>query len=413
MTTAMTPPEVAAPAPRRILALDGGGVRGMLSLQYLRAIEGLLRARYGRPELRLCEYFDLIGGTSTGAIIAAGLVLGMSVDDIEGLYRDLATRIFRKPWYAVGAFGPKFARGALVTALQDAFGAETTLGSARLKTGLLVVAKRMDSGSSWVVTNCPRDPFFLPVQGRKRVGKSNMLLWQVVRASTAAPHYFKPEMLVIGSWLDPASGQVVSDSGEFVDGGVTPFNNPSLACLRAALIPAYGFGFEAGPDRLLLVSVGTGLGRRGLGLATGLRRLAGVYAVNALKALMDDCNTDVELTLQWLSTSHTARRIDGLVGTAQGHAPFARPWLTYQRYNLRFEHRDFRDSLPHTLVPEAADALAKAFASTWPQAELDRLAAMDRPDNMADLKRLGALVSTTVHSEHFPPAFDRWPTTTQ
>jgi predicted acylesterase/phospholipase RssA len=400
-------------APRRILALDGGGVRGMLTLQYLRAIEATLRDRYGRPNLRLHEYFDLIGGTSTGAIIAAGLALGKSVDEIEDLYAQLARRIFGKPWYALGAFAPKFGHGALVRALQDAFGADTTLGSGRIRTGLLVVAKRMDTGSSWVVTNCPRDPYFQPVPGKKRVGNCNMLLWQVVRASTAAPHYFKPEALVIGSWLDPSTGRAVSDSGEFVDGGVTPFNNPALQCLRAAVIPAYGFNFSAGPDRLFLVSVGTGLRRRGPGKAAGLRRIAGIYAVHALLALMDDCNTDVELTLQWLSRSDTARRIDGLLGTLEGHAPFGRPLLTYQRYNIRFEQRYFRETLPRTLPAEVADELAARFAIGWPQPALDRLARMDKPANMPALKELGTLVSRVVQPAHFPAAFDPWPVTTR
>ena len=146
----------------------------MLTLQYLRAVETMLRARYGRPDFRLHEYFDLIGGTSTGAIIAAGLALGRSVDEIECLYRDLATRIFTKPWYSIGAFTPKFGHASLVRALQDAFGAGTTLGSDRLKTGLLVIAKRMDSGSPWVVTNSQRDPYFFPTAGQKRVGNCNM-----------------------------------------------------------------------------------------------------------------------------------------------------------------------------------------------------------------------------------------------
>jgi predicted acylesterase/phospholipase RssA len=397
----------------RILALDGGGVRGMLTLQYLRAIEATLRDRYGRPDLCLHEYFDLIGGTSTGAIIAAGLALGKSVDEIEDLYVHLARRIFSKPWYAIGAVGPKFGHGALVGALQDAFGADTTLGSNRLRTGLLVVAKRMDTGSSWVVTNCPRDPYFQPVAGKKRVGNCNMLLWQVVRASTAAPHYFKPEALVIGSWLDPTTGRSVSDSGEFIDGGVTPFNNPALQCLRAALIPAYGFNFSAGEDSLLLVSVGTGLRRRGAGKATGIRRVAGIYAVNALLGLMDDCNTDVELTLQWLSRSDTARRIDGLVGTLEGHAPFGRRLLTYQRYNLRFEQRQFAESLPRMLPAGLADELATRFATDWPQPVLDRLARMDKPGNMPALKALGTLVSRVVQPAHFPAVFDPLPVATR
>jgi patatin-like phospholipase/acyl hydrolase len=63
--------------PKRILALDGGGIRGVLTLEYLEAIEALLRQRRNDPDLLLSDYFDLIGGTSTGSIIAAGLACGV------------------------------------------------------------------------------------------------------------------------------------------------------------------------------------------------------------------------------------------------------------------------------------------------------------------------------------------------
>ncbi len=59
-----------AGGPKRVLALDGGGIRGAITLGILEKIETLLRVQHGRPDLRLCEYFDLIGGTSTGSIIA-------------------------------------------------------------------------------------------------------------------------------------------------------------------------------------------------------------------------------------------------------------------------------------------------------------------------------------------------------
>jgi predicted acylesterase/phospholipase RssA len=66
------------PGPTRILALDGGGVRGALTLSYLERMETLLRERAGGgDDVRLCDYFDLIGGTSTGSIIATGLALGL------------------------------------------------------------------------------------------------------------------------------------------------------------------------------------------------------------------------------------------------------------------------------------------------------------------------------------------------
>jgi patatin-like phospholipase/acyl hydrolase len=76
-------------SPKRILSLDGGGIRGILTLEYLGVIETILRKRSGRDDFRLCDYFDLIGGTSTGSIIAAGLACGMLVDQLKQLYRDL------------------------------------------------------------------------------------------------------------------------------------------------------------------------------------------------------------------------------------------------------------------------------------------------------------------------------------
>ncbi len=77
-----------SPGPKRILALDGGGVRGIVSLAILERIEAILRERAPPPgsgPFRLAHYFDLIGGTSTGSIIAAGLALGFSVDEIRSL----------------------------------------------------------------------------------------------------------------------------------------------------------------------------------------------------------------------------------------------------------------------------------------------------------------------------------------
>jgi len=70
---------------KRILALDGGGIRGILTLEYLGVMEKILRQRSGNDDLLLCDYFDLIGGTSTGSIIAAGLACGMTVADLQQL----------------------------------------------------------------------------------------------------------------------------------------------------------------------------------------------------------------------------------------------------------------------------------------------------------------------------------------
>ena len=78
------------PGPRRMLALDGGGIRGVLTLSILKAIETQLGVA------RLSEYFDYIAGTSTGAIIASGLATGMSVDELIDFYRKTGTAMFQR-----------------------------------------------------------------------------------------------------------------------------------------------------------------------------------------------------------------------------------------------------------------------------------------------------------------------------
>ena len=82
--------------PKRILSLDGGGLRGMMTIQVLKKIESLLRQRFDDEKMLLSDYFDLIAGTSTGAIIAAGLSLGMTVDEIDKHYCDLGEKVFKR-----------------------------------------------------------------------------------------------------------------------------------------------------------------------------------------------------------------------------------------------------------------------------------------------------------------------------
>ena len=88
---------------KRILALDGGGIRGALTLGYLQRIEDVLKEQSDDKEnFRLSDYFDLIGGTSTGAIIASCLAIGMKVSQITDLYMKLSR------WLLVMSFGILF-----------------------------------------------------------------------------------------------------------------------------------------------------------------------------------------------------------------------------------------------------------------------------------------------------------------
>jgi uncharacterized protein len=78
---------------KKLLAIDGGGIRGVLALEVLQRIEDLLKAKSGRPDFTLAGYFDYIAGTSTGGIIAAGLAIGMSVEEILAFYQDAAAQM--------------------------------------------------------------------------------------------------------------------------------------------------------------------------------------------------------------------------------------------------------------------------------------------------------------------------------
>ena len=87
------------PGPKRLLALDGGGIRGIITLGYLETLERLLQERFQRQEYRLVDYFDLIGGTSTGSLIATLLALGWSAAEVKDAYLELAEDVFKPNHY--------------------------------------------------------------------------------------------------------------------------------------------------------------------------------------------------------------------------------------------------------------------------------------------------------------------------
>lgn len=373
-----------AVGPKRILALDGGGLRGVLTLGILRELESTLRAEHGdEPSFRLGHYFDLIAGTSTGAIIAAALALGMSVDEVHGHYMRLGEFVFKRSLLRRGVVQAKYDGKKVAQSLRGVYG-DRRLDSPDFLTGLMVVTKRLDTGSTWPITNNPQGQFFSAGEGESYIPNGHYPLWQVVRASTAAPTFFDPEQIEIG--LPEAGKKPVV--GQFVDGGVSPHNNPSLAALMTATMDGYRLRWPAAADQLLLVSVGTGKANAERGRSAADRLAVGL-AVGALSNLMEDCADQVEAMMQWLSHSPTARPIDLEMGTAcppLGGAALC----TYLRYNVLF-----RD-----------DWCAKHLGERFTPEQLKSLEAMDEPDNIGELDRIGRLAGKKlVHAQHFPAAF--------
>jgi len=249
------------PAPRaRLLSFDGGGIRGLFALQYAKRIEKLLREKSGNPNMVLADHFHYIGGTSTGAIIAAFIAWGLPVDRIEELYKENARAMFQKSAWRHRFTSHRFVAEGLSAFLKNFFveddGSPATLGSAKLRSLLLVVTRNASTGSPWPISNNPHAKYNHPDSPGNNL---QIPLWQLVRASTAAPTFFPPEVLT-----------VKGDHGEpltfaFEDGGVTPFNNPAHLLQLMATLPEYRLGWATGTNYLSLVSIGTGGTRLGRG----------------------------------------------------------------------------------------------------------------------------------------------------
>lgn len=234
--------------PRAILALDGGGIRGALTLEVLAEIERQLAAATGRgAAFRLCDVFDYVGGTSTGAIIAAGLARGKSVRELQDFYAEAGPLMFEKE-KLLGRLRNLYTADPLKAKLQEVFGADTTLEPEHLKTLLLVVTRNATTDSPWPVTSNPRAKYNALDRADCNL---RIPLWQLVRASTAAPIFFPPEVL---AW-DPDDPR---KTFVFVDGGITPYNCPAFLLFRLATLPEYRLGWPTGERKLMIVSVGTG-----------------------------------------------------------------------------------------------------------------------------------------------------------
>lgn len=369
------------PGPKRILALDGGGTLGVVELAFLARIEALLRARAGGdPAFRLGDWFDLIGGTSTGAIIAAGLATGMSVAEITRVYLELGPQAFRRRrWRPIGLV-PRFDARPLERLLEAQFG-ERTLDSDDIRTGLAIMARRFDTGSPWLISNNPRAPYWEDPADDSFVGNRHFRLAQVVRASTAAPGFFRPQWLQVVPRAKPVL---------FVDGGLSPYNNPSLALLMLTQARAFGLQWPLGPEQLLLVSIGAGQHRRGWAGAAP-PATAGSLALHALLDAVADAQVLTLTLLQWFSEPAVRWRINSEIGDFAGEVLGGRPLLGFVRYNMPLE----------------AEWLETELGLGITSRELARLRRFDDPAHMQKLHAMATKVAERqVRPEHFSAPFD-------
>lgn len=188
--------------PYRILALDGGGLRGIFTAAVLAEAEDA----YGPAFL---DSFDMLAGTSTGGIIALGLASGRTCREMLDFYREAGSKIFENPRSIRRFVGPKYDRGPLDVLLREEFGETARMND--LNKSVCITAHDLVSGTTrvWKDDHSPE----------LRVG-GDLLVWKVAAATSAAPTYLAPVQLH------------AADS--HVDGGVWG-NNPAMVGITEAV----------------------------------------------------------------------------------------------------------------------------------------------------------------------------------
>jgi len=203
---------------RRILAIDGGGIKGAFPAAFLAAIEEATGKR-------IADHFDLIAGTSTGGIIALGLGLGLSAKDILRFYQENGRQVFGQEadgiglWGRVSSFwrkqerrvrqlvGPAYDPLALKTALEGAFGAKRLADST---VRLVIPAYSINTRSVYV---------FKTAHHKRFEFDHKQTAVDVALATAAAPTYFPAHAL--------------ADDTQLVDGGVWANNPAGMAAVEA------------------------------------------------------------------------------------------------------------------------------------------------------------------------------------
>jgi hypothetical protein len=209
-------------------------------------------------------------------------------------------------------------------------------------------------------------------------------LWQIVRASTAAPVFFPPEVV----WWDP---QDDSKAFVFVDGGLTPYNNPAFLLYRMATEPAYRLNWAGGEDKLLVISVGTGAAAA---LVEGVddpdRGLLGNVAALP-SALMYAAMVDQDTNCRSIGRCVHGAPIDREVGDMIPRDDGGKMISLSQDLGRRFLYARYNADLSR----EGLDALG--LNDIKPQ----NVQKLDSVDYIPDLRKVGRKLAKEINIEHF------------
>lgn len=372
--------------PRKLLAMDGGGIRGVMTLEVLEKIESDLQKSLGRgDDFVLADYFDYVAGTSTGAIIATCLSLGMRIDAIRKFYVESGPAMFDKTNLLRRYFRNKFHDEKLAAKLREVIGEqakaqgvapkpgekEISLGTDALKTYLTLVLRNATTDSPWPISNNPDAKYNDCTRPDCNL---NLPLWQLVRASTAAPTYFPPEVVNIGE-----------HEFIFVDGGVTMYNNPAFQQFLMATVKAFNLGWPTGEEQMLLVSIGTGAAADANKDLTP-EQMNLIYNASSLpSAFMFAAANEQDFLCRVFGKCLHGSMLDREVWDMQGpngQGPVSPKLFTYMRYNA-------------DVTREGLDALGLQHIEPRNVQQMDSVA------HISELQEVGRAVAKQVNIDHF------------
>jgi hypothetical protein len=232
----------------KIISLDGGGIRGVLSARLLQQVETTLAEKKGQ---KLHEYFDLVSGTSTGSILTAGIACQMSAQEMINIYLQEGNNIFlesirqqrnwRKLSQGIGSgvlYPHQQGEQGLAKILQKKLlhtelGKDAKIGQITTPNILIPAYDVYSRNTTWFSNSDPTAWY------------SNLELWKICTASASAPTFFPPYELPYND----------DQKLPHIDGGVSA-NNPTLSAIAHALYIGKQNGLKL--TDITVLSIGTG-----------------------------------------------------------------------------------------------------------------------------------------------------------
>ncbi|MEL7145177.1 MAG: hypothetical protein AAFO69_02315, partial [Bacteroidota bacterium] len=230
----------------------------------------------------------------------------------------------------------------------------------QINCGLVINTKRADTYSLWSLANHPDGAFY--------EANKHLKLWELTKASSSAPYYFKPTALQIPD----ENGQMMSTA--FIDGGVSLANNPAWQLFLVATVPSFGFNCETGEDKMSIITIGTGSGLPKEKAEKMLKKRGISWAADIPDLFMTDASELNQVALCAFGKNIGEEQyIDSQFGNMEDVNYLSSKLFSFQRYNVQF----------------AKSVLNERLGFNFSDKELRSLTQMDHVENMEDWAKIG------------------------